>query len=188
MNSSVPSGDLVRAGVSNPAGSLAEARKSKVDWVDWVDWVDSVDSGDPGGPAKLCPPQRRDRRLAFTRKKSKLNTKSPPRGAAKKFVSDQATDPRPFHAESFFPASRIFRRRPRRARRIRESIQGPATEPRSRTSIYFQMRPGGGQKSGTSQARTGGLPAKTFPRISETFFWPRSTARRSRRQKKSPRN
>ena len=175
MNSSVPSGDLVRVGVSNHAGSLAAPRKFKVDW---------VDSDHPGGPAKLRPVQRRDRRPPFTRKKSKLNTKSPPRGGGQKVCCEGSSRTgAPSTQRVFFPL-------PEFSGGVRDELgefasQFKARLPnRARERVFiFRCARGAVKSLGPHKPGPAGSPQRHFREFPKTFFRPRSTARRSRRQK-----
>jgi hypothetical protein len=183
MKGLVPSGDLASSGVSDPQGSLAEVRKTKVDWVDSVDSIlpakpsacrsaprtsQPVDSiACTGGRSKLRTGPSRDRRLYLAPKKSKLNTESPPRGAVKSLSPVFGVDRPRSHAENFFPGPELFG-----GQRNRETKQTGhfCSAARSDPPIYFPSPRGGSQNPGRREGRTGRLATQTIPRISGNIF------------------
>jgi hypothetical protein len=123
-----------------------------------------------------------DRRPAFIRTKSKLNTKSPLPwgwGAGQSPRLRLLTDLRPSHSGIFF-RSRDFRKgfwsfqakpaagQPKKQSHFNGRLQRTTAVSRPRLvyfPIYFHP-PGGGRKSGRFRSDTGGLATKTFARVS----------------------
>jgi len=140
----------------------------------------------PRGASNVWRPLGADRRQAFIRNKSKLNTKSPlplDGGADQSLQLRLLTDLRPSHSGIFFPRPRISGcisghlgnagdAQQKKQSHFKGRFEHTAASSRRLMEyfpIYFQP-PGGGQKSGRFRSGTGGPATQTFSEVSEKFF------------------
>jgi hypothetical protein len=170
MTVTVPLGDLVRAGVSDPA--VAPANREKI-------WVDDVDdrvvgltiphtTGGRSEPGCSHPP---DRRRSFTRKKSKLNTKSPP-GGGPKFSRSSCCGPAGVACADFFLAAVDFGNS-NAIKEFKSRVLSTLDREVALQNRPFIFRPPGGAVKSSGPLETGPVPPqraslREFPR---TFFY-----------------